>query len=139
MITLPSIYKEDSLETSKLIQIYLDKTLPFHKSNDKRGLKNRSFLAYAPPHQPVSTDTIARWIRGVRQKAGIDTKLFGAHIVHGAAASSAHNSNAPLDAVLSAGDWSSARTFNRHYYRSNSFIDYSQVSRILTSCVNDFE
>ena len=138
-ITLPSLYEEDPLETSKLLQLYLDKTHFFRKCNDEKGLKDRLFLACTPPHQPVTTDTIARCIRGVLQKAGIDTKLFGAHSVRGAAASSARNANAPLDAVLSAGDWSSAKTFNRHYFRLNSFKDNSRVSRILAFGVKDFE
>eukprot|EP00795_Rhopilema_esculentum_P010275 gene10275-18972_t len=59
-------------------------------------------------------------------KAGIDTSLFSAHSVRGAAASKAVACNAPLDAILSAGDWSSAKTFNRHYFRSNSFFPNAQ-------------
>eukprot|EP00795_Rhopilema_esculentum_P013457 gene13457-4334_t len=117
---------------------FICKTHSFRKCNDEKGLKDRLFLAGTPPHQPVTTDTIIRWIQGVLQKAGIDTKLYGAHSVRGAAASSARNANAPLNAVLSAGDWSSAKTFNRHYFRLNSFKDNSQVSRILAFGIKDF-
>ena len=78
------------------------KTQSFGKCNDEKGLKI-VFLACTSPHQPVTTDTIVRWIQAVLQKAGIDTKLFGAHSDRSAAASPACNTNAPLDAVLSAG------------------------------------
>ena len=135
VITLPTLHEDDPLETSLLLRIYLDKTAAFRRSNAQDGFPDRLFLSYVTPYRPITTDTLARWVRGVLKAAGIDTTVFGAHGVRGAAASAARNSNAPLDAILSAGDWSSARTFNRHYFRSNAFLPHSQVARILTSCV----
>lgn len=137
VITLPALHENDPLGTSKLLRIYLDTTATFRRCNTQEGFPDRLFISHVKPYRPVATDTLARLIRGVLKKAGIDTTVFGAHSMRGAAASAAHNSNAPLDAILSAGDWSSARTFNRHYCRSNAFLPHSQVARILTSCITD--
>ena len=139
VITLPSLHEHDPLETSKLLHIHLEKTATFRSSNTQDGFHDRLFLSHVTPFRPVTTDTLATWIRSVLKNAGINRTVFGAHSLRGAAASAARNSNAPLDAILSAGDWSFARTFNRHYFRSNAFLPHSQVARILTTCVNDSE
>ena len=137
VITLPTWHESDPLKTSKLLHIYLDRTAAFRRSNAQDGFPDRLFLSYVTQYRPVATDTLARWIRGVVQNAGIDTFVFGVHGTRGASASAARNSNATLDAVLSAGDWSSGRTFNRHYFRLNAFLPHSQVTRIFASCVSD--
>lgn len=42
------------------------------------------FLSFRPPHYPVSSSTITRWISWVLSGAGIDTSVFGAHSTRGA-------------------------------------------------------
>ena len=73
-------------------------------------------LSYLKPHLPISKDTLARWIRDVLHKAGVDTQ-FGAHSIRSASASAAASKGLPIDIVLKAAGWSSASTFTRFYKR----------------------
>ena len=43
------------------------------------GLHTQLLLSYQKPRRPVSTDTIARWIKVVLTEAGINTAVFSAH------------------------------------------------------------
>ena len=51
---------------------YLRRTKNIRKSD---GL----FVSYQKPHGHVSKGTLARWIRDTLSRAGVDTKLYGAH------------------------------------------------------------
>ncbi len=43
--------------------------------------QHKLFLSFVKPHNPVTTATIARWIKTVMHSAGIDTSVFKAHSV----------------------------------------------------------
>ena len=64
--------------------------------------------------KPVLSATIARWIRWVLQEAGID-KSFSAHSTRAAVTSALHFKGASLQQILCLANWSSARTFAKHY------------------------
>ena len=128
IITLPSGSDEDRLKSVELLQLYMEKTLPL-RVNEHHQL----FLSWRPPHKPVTTDTLARWIRQVMCDSGIDITKFGAHSVRGATASLALEQNASIDSVLQAGDWSSLRTFNKHYNRVNKSLPTNELSTLITS------
>lgn len=88
------------------LQSYLDRTSP---------LRNQDlvFISFQKPHQPVSTQTLSRWICSALEEAGIP-QVFKAHSVRGAATSkAAEKSN--IDAVLKAAGWSSSRSFDKFY------------------------
>ena len=48
------------------------------------GQENRLFLSIVQPHTHVSSATVARWVRGLLQAAGIATSQFKPHSVRGA-------------------------------------------------------
>ena len=79
--------------------------------------QHKLFVSFVKPHNPVTTATIARWIKTVMHAAGIDTTVFKAHSVRGAATTKAYTSGAPLAQILKMADWSNERTFRRHYLR----------------------
>ena len=128
VITLPSLSDKDPLQTIEILQLYLEKTRLFRL--DKHY---KLFLSWRPPHKPVTTDTLARWIREVMQAAGINIKAFGVHSVRGASASFALNQNASIDSVLQAGDWSCLQTFNKHYNRVNKSLPTKKLSMTISS------
>ena len=72
VITLPSLSDKDPLQTIEILQLYLETTQIFRL--DKH---HTLFLTWRPPHKPVMTDTLARWIREVIQAAGITSKPSG--------------------------------------------------------------
>ena len=76
VITLPSESESDCLRTVELLKLYLNKTRLIRKDPIL-------FLSCRPPYKPVTTDTLARWIRCVMNDAGIDISVFGAHSVRG--------------------------------------------------------
>ncbi|CAG2227253.1 Leucine-rich repeat-containing protein 56 [Mytilus edulis] len=57
-------------------------------------------LSYVKPHQPVSRDTISRWIKVVMAKANIDTTIFKAHSVRSASVSKAKMNAVPISQAL---------------------------------------
>ena len=65
---------------------------------------------------PVSSATIARWIKNVLEEAGMDP-IFSAHSTRGAAASNLFILGISMGAILRQGDWSRRSTFSRFYHR----------------------
>ena len=139
ILSLPGSEQTDSLKTAQLLSNYLTRTTAIRKKLPDDCDKHKLFLSYVPPHKPVKTETLARWIRGVMQDSGIDINVFGAHSVRGAAASAARIANAPVDDILRAGDWSSLNTFNRHYFRNNAFLPSTEIASLLTSLTTTSE
>lgn len=73
------------------------------------------WLSFSKPFHPVSRDTISRWIKNVLEKAGINTKVFGAHSTRAAATSAAHSNNISINTIMDAAGWSRESTFRRFY------------------------
>ena len=97
----------------RALQSYEERTLSFREKNTKSTL----FLSWIGKHDPVSSSTIARWLRMCLQEAGIDTDTFKAHSVRGAASSAAAWSGVTIMDILNAADWSTEATFQQFYHR----------------------
>ena len=78
---------------------------------------NLPFLSWIGKYEPVSSSTIARWLRKCLQDADVDTGTFKAHSVRGAACSTAAWSGVTTTDILNAADWSSEGTFQQFYHR----------------------
>ena len=65
------------------------------------------FVAVVKPHNPVTSSSIARWLRDTLQHVGIDVGIFGAHSVRGASSSAAAVAGVTTNDILKAADWSS--------------------------------
>ena len=68
-------------------------------------------------HHPVTSSTIARWLKTMLEQAGIDTTLFKAHSTRGASVSAAALSGLTTNDILQAADWSSDSVFRKFYYK----------------------
>lgn len=55
-----------------VLKEYLYRTKLLHKDSSKL------LISYVKPHKDVSRDTVARWIKTVLHRSGIDTKIYGA-------------------------------------------------------------
>ena len=82
-----------------------------------QGERTKLFLAVVKPHKPISSSTLARWLKSVLEKAGIDTGIFKAHSVRGAATSAAASAGVTTADILKAADWSSESVFTKFYYK----------------------
>ena len=82
-----------------------------------RGDNTQLFISFIKPHQPVTSSTIARWLKEVMTSAGIDISTFKAHSVRGTSASAASMQGVTTEDILSAADWSRESTFQIFYYK----------------------
>ena len=78
---------------------------------------NPLFLSYIQPYKPVSSASLARWIKSLLKLAGIDTGIFSAHSLRGAATSAAFNQGVSISEILKMANWSQERTFCKFYYK----------------------
>ena len=80
--------------------------------------RSRLFLSCIGQHSPVSSCSIARWLKCFMEEAGIDISIFKAHSVRGASCSSAAGAGVTTKDILDAADWSAEGTFQRFYCRN---------------------
>lgn len=70
------------------------------------------------PHNAVTSQTVARWIKKVMTDAGIDTNIFSAHSTRSAATSAAKSVGMSLTGIMNAAGWSNSGTFHKFYHRT---------------------
>ena len=71
----------------------------------KSGSKNPLFLSYIKPHGPVTSTTLARWVKSALAQAGIDTTKFKAHSSRSASSLAAYEAGVALPDIMEAADW----------------------------------
>ena len=99
-------------------KICVVKTLQEYRSRtESRRQSSRLLISFVRPFNPISSQTISRWLRKTMQLAGIACHFTG-HSTRSAATSEAARAGVPLDSILVAADWSSSETFSRFYLRS---------------------
>jgi len=101
----------DKLCIVKTIKDYVSRTSSIRTAQD-------SFLiSTVPPHKGVTKSTIARWIKSIMSKSGIETSVFSPHSCRAASTSSAVTKGLQIETILKAAGWSSANTFRQFYKR----------------------
>ena len=88
------------------------------KTASLRGEETRLFISHVKPHKRVSRDTIARWLKLVMSKSGIDTSVYKAHSTRAASTSRAARGNLPVEDILKTAGWASAKTFGKFYHKA---------------------
>ena len=89
-----------------MLKTYLSVTEPL-RSEDADQL----IISFIQPHNPVSVDTIRRYIVQVMGLAGLDTDLFKPHSTRAASTSKAKAKNVPITEIMQAAMWKSTSTF----------------------------
>ena len=106
------------------LKVYIERTKASHPTNS--GAKNPLFLSYIKPHGPVTSTTLARWVKSTLAEAGIDTTKFKAHSSRSASSSAAYEAGVTLPDIMEAADWSTVSTFTKFYHRpvcKSSFVN----------------
>ena len=99
------------------------------RTSDLRTANSSQLLvSYVRPHSPVSSASLARWVRTAMEMAGIDVTMFGAHSTRSAMATKVLVSGGSLSDLLRAADWSSESTFRQFYFRPQDHISLSVIS-----------
>ena len=126
-------FKEDlrvcPVETLKA---YEDCTVEFRKLKSSTP-KTKLFFSWIGEHNPVTSCSIVRWLKIVMIETGIDTSIFKAHSVRGAACSKAAGKGVTTKQILEAADWSSEGTFQRSYHRRLECEDKTSFGRHVLS------
>ena len=95
------------------IKKYLDRT------KNIRGKETRLFISIVSPHVAVGTQTLARWIKTMMNRAGVDVEMFKAHSTRHAATSAAFTRGLSIDKIKESADWSEkSQMFAKHYNRT---------------------
>ena len=100
------------------LSVYIRRTSPLRTESEAGPL----FISFVKPHKPVSSASLARWLKSVLSSAGI--KGFTAHSTRGAGTSKAASSGLSTQEILRLADWSRESTFRRFYYKP--VPEYSQ-------------
>ena len=100
---------------------YRHVTAPLRKRN------NQLFIGIVKPHNPVTSSTIARWLKEVLKMSGIDVTKFTAHSTRGASSSAAADSGITTGDILKTADWSTESVFRKFYYRSSRDPSYGRA------------
>lgn len=100
---------DERLDVLSLLIHYIKITQPL------RGSESNLFISYVEPHRRVSTETIARWIKEILTKSGVDVSVYRAHSTRAAAVSLASTKNVPVSEIIKVAGWTSERTFATFY------------------------
>ena len=97
------------------LRLYCDKTSGLRQLEIVKK-KRVVFLISTKPYGPATSASVARWIKTVLSKAGIDT-TFQVHSIRGASTLAAAEAGISVPEILEAAGWSNQSTFERFYYR----------------------
>ena len=98
-----------------------------------RGDVQQLLISSQKPHKAVSRATIARWVKLILSKAGINP-MFGAHSTRAASSSAAKNYGVPINVIARTAGWSNAQTFGKYYNkRVNAVENVHSVQSALLS------
>ena len=129
----PSFSDNNNICPVTTLQYYCKKTQKL-RTLENGQMKPAVFQTSIKPYGPATSATIVRWIKSVLEKAGIDTSIFKAHSVRGAAATAAAEAGISIPEILEAADWSSGSTFERFYYRPSKAVAFG--TSVLKSASN---
>lgn len=111
-LSFPVMPQDVTLCVPSTLRRYLDLTNSFA---DPQG---PLFLSTRGAQGPAAGPTLARWVKNVLERSGVDTALFKCHSTRHASVSAAARREVPVDVIFAAAGWSSrSHTFQRFYNR----------------------
>ena len=78
----------------------------------RRG-QSQLLINHVEPFNPVSIDTISRWVKQVLESAGIDINKYSAHSSRAASSSSCKAKGLNIAEIMKRAGWSNSSTFAR--------------------------
>ena len=112
-VSFAAFEQEPTLCPVVTLKQYEDRTASFRHSDNSQRL----FLSFWKPHKPVSSATIARWLKELLHDADIDTDTFKAHSTRSAASSAAKCAGMSTTDLLKLAGWTRTSTFERFYHK----------------------
>ncbi|KAK3101403.1 hypothetical protein FSP39_003322 [Pinctada imbricata] len=112
----------------KCMSVYESKTDNFREHDSVSDPLLRSTKR---PYKGISSQTVAKWIKCIMTKSGIDTNKFQAHSCRMVSTTKAALCGASIEQIIDQADWSNASTFKKFYFRPNNVENASYSSRVL--------
>ena len=114
-LILKPYHKIPRLCVVRTLREYLNRTELLRQSDDDEDAEYKLlFLSFKSPYEPVSRDTISRWVLFVLRESGVVGK-YGAHSTRGAGVSAGSKLGVGVDVLLKYGSWKSEKTMATHY------------------------
>ena len=114
------------------LRAYEERTKEFRDLQSSKP-KTRLFLSWIGEHNPVTSTSIARWLKETMKDAGLDINIFKSHSVRGANCFKAAGADVTTRQILEAADWSSEGTFQKFYHRSLDGDDKAKFGKSILS------
>lgn len=105
--------RDDSLCVFNTLEHYIRQTKTLR--HPRNSAEDKLLISFIKPHNPVTSNTIARWIKSVLFISGVDTNRFTAGSVRTAAASKAKAMAVPISKILEKAGWARKSTFATFY------------------------
>ena len=84
------------------------------KASEKFGKSKNLLLSYYGD-EPIETQTICRYVKLTLKAAGINTKIFPAHLTRHASSTGKFMKELSLNGIVKKGGWKSSSSFRRFY------------------------
>ena len=95
-----------------------------------REEQSQLFLAITALHKPVTSSSIAIWLKDVLHQSGVDISCFAAHSTRGASALAAALSGTTTATIIERAGWSQRSTFSIFYHKHTTHENVAaQLSR----------
>ena len=126
-------FKDDPLICPVVtLKAYEERTKEFRNLQSSKP-KTHLFLSWIGEHNPVTSSSVARWLKETMKDAGIDVNIFKSHSVRGASCSKAAGAGVTTRQILEAADWSSEGTFQKFYHRNLDGYDKTKFGTSILS------
>lgn len=97
----------------KTMKEYIERTERLR--TESGNADGRLLISYIKPHRSVSKDTVARWLKTMLYKSGIDTKRYTAGSIRPASVSKAKALDVPIATIMAKAGWTQEATFAKYY------------------------
>ena len=106
---LPSFPQDNAICVVRVLRAYTLRTGNIRKAR-------KLLISYIGPYDSVPSQAVSRWLAQAIHLAGIPLEFTG-HSTRSASTSAAAAAGLSLGLIVEAGDWSSARVFEKHYHK----------------------
>lgn len=129
ILALPFLAEKPEICPSKTMLAYLEMTKTIRNNTNL-------FISHKKPHNPVTSQSLSRWIKITLKDSGIDTSIFTAHSTRHAATSKAYKCGVSVDLIRNTAGWSgSSSVFGRFYNRV--ITNNNNETALATAVLND--
>lgn len=99
------------------------------RTNNLRDAQATNLLiTFKKPYKNASTQSIARWVKTVLGRCGINTDIFSAHSTRHAATSAAARRGITIDTIKNSAGWSrKSEVFAKFYNRPLSTTNFASA------------